>query len=67
MRGDAFTFYLAGGTFRVVPWLAQELPQRLLEVAPRAQVELLDKEPAAGAVWLARAESRGLAQVPRYR
>ena len=27
MRGDAFTFYLAGGVFRVVPWLAQELPR----------------------------------------
>src|SRR4051812_43650452 len=67
MRGDAFTFYLAGGTFRVVPWLAHDLSQRLGEVAPRAQVELLDKEPAAGAVWLALAETRGAAQVPRYR
>jgi N-acetylglucosamine kinase-like BadF-type ATPase len=67
MRGDAFTFYLAGGMFRVVPWLAQELPRRLPEVAPRAEVELLDKEPAAGAVWLARAESMGSAQVPQYR
>ena len=27
MRGDAFTFYLAGGVFRVVPWLADELPR----------------------------------------
>jgi len=39
----------------------------LVEVAPRAQVELLDKEPAEGAVWLARAEARGAAQVPRYK
>ena len=38
MRGDAFTFYLAGGVFRVVPWLAEELPRRLVEVAPRAQI-----------------------------
>ena len=30
MRGDAFTFYLAGGVFRVVPWLAAELPRRLV-------------------------------------
>jgi N-acetylglucosamine kinase-like BadF-type ATPase len=67
MRGDAFSFYLAGGMFRVVPWLAAELPRRLEEVAPRAQVELLEKEPAEGAVWLARAEARGLAQVPRYK
>lgn len=67
MRGDAFTFYLAGGMFRVVPWLTDELPRRLVEVAPRAQVEPLDKEPAEGAVWLARAEARGMAQVPRYK
>src|SRR5262249_59612472 len=67
MRGDAFTFYLAGGVFRVVPWLAGQLPDRLAEVAPRCQVELLDPEPAFGAVWLALAEARGGAQVPRYK
>jgi N-acetylglucosamine kinase-like BadF-type ATPase len=67
MRGDPFTFYLAGGMFRVVPWLAAELPRRLDEVAPRAQTELLDKEPAFGAVWLALAEARGGASVPRYK
>src|SRR3954447_5244338 len=53
MRGDAFTFYLAGGVFRVVPWLAEEMPKRLAEVAPRAQTEMLLEEPAVGAVWLA--------------
>jgi N-acetylglucosamine kinase-like BadF-type ATPase len=67
MRGDAFTFYLAGGVFRVVPWLAAELPQRLAEVAPRCQVRILQEEPAVGAVWLALAEARGGAQVPRYK
>jgi N-acetylglucosamine kinase-like BadF-type ATPase len=67
MRGDAFTFFLAGGVFPVVPWLADELPRRLIEVAPRCRVELLDREPAAGAVWLALAEARGGARVPRYR
>src|SRR5262249_17217403 len=51
MRGDAFTFFLAGGVFRVVPWLAGELPRRLAEVAPRSQVQLLEVEPAVGAVW----------------
>jgi N-acetylglucosamine kinase-like BadF-type ATPase len=66
MRGDAFTFYLAGGVFRVVPWLADELPRRLVEVAPRAQTQILQEEPAVGAVWLALAEARGGAQVPRY-
>jgi glucosamine kinase len=67
MRGDAFTVFLAGGVFRVVPWLADELPRRLVEVAPRCQVQLLDEEPAVGAVWLALAEARGGAQLPKYR
>jgi N-acetylglucosamine kinase-like BadF-type ATPase len=67
MRGDAFTFFLAGGAFRVVPWLAEELPRRLVEVAPRSQTEILTAEPALGAVWLALAEARGTAQVPRYK
>src|SRR5580765_40822 len=67
MRGDAFSFYLAGGVFRVVPWLVDELPRRLGEVAPRAQVQTLDEEPAVGAVWLALAETRGGARIPRYK
>jgi hypothetical protein len=67
MRGDPFTFFLAGGVFRVVPWLVAELPRRLIEVAPRCQVRRLEHEPAAGAVWLARADARGGAQVPRYK
>jgi len=67
MRGDAFTFFLVGGVFRVVPWLAEELPRRLVEVAPRSQTEILGAEPALGAVWLALAETRGVAQVPRYK
>ena len=67
MRGDAFTFHLAGGIFRAVPWLASELPRRLVEIAPRCQVRLLDDEPATGAVWLALAEARGHAQIPKYK
>ena len=67
MRGDAFTFYLAGSIFRVVPWLAEELPRRLVEVAPRSQAQLLHEEPAVGAVWLALADARGAARVPRYK
>ena len=67
MRGDPFTFYLAGGAFRVVPSLAEDLSRRLVEVAPRCQVEILEKEPAIGAVWLALAEARGGASVPRYK
>jgi len=67
MRGDEFSFYLAGGAFRVVPWLVDELKRRLVEVAPRAQVESLDQEPAVGAVWLALAETRGGARIPQYK
>ena len=67
MRGDAFTFYLAGGAFKVVPWLAADLPRRLIEVAPRSQAQVLDAEPAVGAVWLALSEARGTAHVPQYK
>jgi N-acetylglucosamine kinase-like BadF-type ATPase len=67
MRGDAFTFYLSGGIFRVVPWLVDELARRLVEVAPRSSVQQLEREPAEGAVWLALAEARGGAQVPKYK
>jgi len=67
MRGDAFVFYLAGGVFRVVPSMAAVLPRRLVEVAPRCQVQLLDEEPAVGAVWLALAEAREGAQIPHYK
>jgi glucosamine kinase len=67
MRGDEFAFHLAGGVFRVVPWLADELTRRLVEVAPRSQVGLLTREPAVGAVWLALAEANGGARVPQYK
>jgi N-acetylglucosamine kinase-like BadF-type ATPase len=67
MRGDAFAFHLAGGVFGVVPWLADELSRRLIEVAPRSQVQILTDEPAVGAVWLALAEARGGAQIPHYK
>lgn len=66
MRGDEFTFVLAGGVFRAVPWLVGELGRRLLEVAPRCAVRLLTEEPAAGAVTLAIAEARGGARLPIY-
>jgi N-acetylglucosamine kinase-like BadF-type ATPase len=67
MRGESFTFCLAGGVFRVVPWLAQDLSRRLVEVAPRCEVRILDQEPAVGAVWLALSEARGGAHIPRYK
>jgi N-acetylglucosamine kinase-like BadF-type ATPase len=66
MRGEAFPFVLAGGVFPVVPWLVREAAQRLVEVAPRSQVCLLDVEPATGAVCLALAEANGGVRIPRY-
>src|SRR5262252_5664367 len=50
MRGEAFGYHLAGSVFRLVPWLVAELSRRLAEVAPRSTVELLNGEPAMGAV-----------------
>jgi N-acetylglucosamine kinase len=66
MRGEPFPFVLAGGIFPVVPWLVDELGRRLLEVAPRCQVQSLAAEPAVGAVSLALAEARGGAAIPAY-
>jgi N-acetylglucosamine kinase-like BadF-type ATPase len=66
MRGAEFQFVLAGGVFRAVPWLIEELRSRLVEVAPRAEIGPLTREPALGAVALAIDEARGGAEVPRY-
>ena len=66
MRGDAFHTVLAGGMFRVIPSFADEVTQRLAEVAPRADVLRLEVEPAMGAVHLALKELRGGARIPRY-
>ena len=66
MRGDEFPFILSGSVFRVVPSLVPELQRRLVEVAPRAEVRLLDREPACGAVALAVEELRGGVRLPRY-
>jgi hypothetical protein len=50
-----------------VPWLAYEVTRRLIEVAPRSRVKLLEQEPAMGAVCLALAEARGGVQLPAYK
>ena len=67
MRGDPFDFVLAGGVFRVVPWLEEALGKQLVEIAPRSQVRLLEQEPAAGAVCLALAEASGNLTIPKYK
>jgi N-acetylglucosamine kinase-like BadF-type ATPase len=65
--GTPFTFILAGGIFKAVPWLEQELGRRLPVAAPRSGVRLLDTEPATGAVRLAIAEVHGGAVIPQYK
>ena len=65
--GEPFVFILAGGIFRAVPWLQQELERRLPVAAPGSRVRLLDREPAIGAVALAVQEARGGALIPAYK
>lgn len=66
MRGQSFRTVLAGGMFRVVPWLAESVARRLAEVAPRTSVARLEVEPAMGAVHLALREARGDVRLPPY-
>lgn len=67
LAGQPFAFILAGGIFKAVPWLNEELTRRLPIVAPGCSVRLLDREPAEGAVRLALLEARGGAVVPQYK
>ena len=66
MRGDAFPTVLAGGIFRGIPWLVDDVTRRLSEIAPRTQVQRLEVEPAIGAVRLALAAARGSFAIPTY-
>lgn len=66
MRGHAFPTVLAGGIFKVVPWLAGAVSTGLSEVAPRSHADVLTVEPAVGAVRLALAEAQGGASLPEY-
>ena len=66
MRGQAFGTVLAGGMFRVIPWLADNVTERLAEVAPRTTATTLTIEPAMGAVQLAVRELREGVKVPAY-
>jgi N-acetylglucosamine kinase-like BadF-type ATPase len=64
---EPFVFILGGGIFRAVPWLREELHRRLPIAFPNATAELLEREPAAGAVSFAIQEARGGARIPVYR
>src|SRR3954447_2381132 len=65
--GQPFSFILAGGIFRAVPWLTAELERRLPAAAPNSCARRLDREPAEGAVNLALQEAHGGAPVPAYK
>jgi N-acetylglucosamine kinase-like BadF-type ATPase len=67
LLGTEFPFVLSGGIFRAVPWLEQELLRRLPLASPRSTAQLLQDEPATGAVRLALAEARGGYAVPVYK
>ena len=64
---EPFVFILGGGIFRAVPWLREELLRRLPLAFPTATAQVLDREPAAGAVSFAIQEARGGARIPVYR
>ena len=66
MRGDVFRTVLAGGIFHAIPALVADVQARLSEVAPRSEMQLLDVEPAVGAVRLALAAAHGTVRVPAY-
>ena len=67
LRGEEFSFVLAGGMFKAVPWLQVEVTRLLPAVAPRSRTALLETEPAFGAVRLALAELHGGAKLPVYK
>jgi N-acetylglucosamine kinase-like BadF-type ATPase len=67
IAGSEFPFVLAGGMFRAVPWLEDELSRRLPLAAPGSRALRLNVEPALGAVRLAIADARGHLVVPAYR
>ena len=67
LTGEEFSFVLAGGMFKAVPWLQEEVTRMLPAIAPRSRRLLLDVEPAFGAVRLALAEIHGGARIPMYR
>jgi N-acetylglucosamine kinase-like BadF-type ATPase len=64
--GTEFPFVLAGGIFRAVPWLEDELSRRLPLASPHSRTFVLNVEPAFGAVRLAIADARGHYKVPSY-
>lgn len=67
LTDEKFTFVLAGGMFRAVPWLCDQLKLLLPALAKQSDVVRLEAEPALGAVQLAISEMQGGARLPVYR
>lgn len=67
LSDEEFIFILAGGMFRAVPWLCDQLKLLLPALARRSHVVRLEAEPAFGAVRLAISEMQGGARLPVYR
>ena len=57
---------LAGGIFRAVPHMRDEVTRRLAARLPNAATRVLDQEPAMGAVRLALRVLAGESVVPTY-
>ena len=67
LTDEEFSFVLAGGMFRAVPWLSDQLKLLLPALAGQSRTIRLESEPALGAVRLAVAELHGGARLPAYR
>jgi len=67
MEHEDFSFVLAGGMFRAVPWLCDRMKRLLPSLAPHTRTILLEDEPALGAVQLALAAAKGRVTLPAYR
>lgn len=63
---QAFPFVLAGGVLRSLPALAREVTTRLPGIARKSSSQMLQGEPAKGAVLLALAEAEGKSSIPVY-
>ncbi|MDQ3070191.1 MAG: ATPase [Acidobacteriota bacterium] len=66
LEQERFAFVLSGGIFRAVPWMREQLTDRLPRIARDAAIIPLAVEPAEGAVRLAIAALHGTARVPAY-
>ncbi len=67
LADQPFSFVLAGGILNAVPRLVAGLEPLLHDLAPRASIVRLEREPALGAVALAVAHAHGVGRLPTYK